>query len=225
MRAAWRGVACWRRRRSGPGSPRPGKALRVSHLRPIARLPRSLCPQTATPPKASNLQTTPKKNPRRKQAAYFSAERGTPLRVRAKWLQLEAGLWELPEGNAAVVLCVWVVEAKAFAVWVPFGVCGVSPGSTPAWQGWVEMCGCMVWGKRWRWHRWYGYGHVWLVDPSLMDLFQGGKETAGRLSPLILIAYVPMSLVITFRYVCRLRTVCAAVWKPDRLQNGVWRCF
>lgn len=44
-----------------------------------------------------------------------------------------------------------------------------------------------------------------------MDLFQGGKETAGRLSPLILIAYVPMSLVITFRYVCRLRTVCAAV--------------
>jgi len=31
-------------------------------------------------------------------------------------LQLEAGLWELPEGNAAVVLCVWVVEAKAFAV-------------------------------------------------------------------------------------------------------------
>lgn len=44
MRAAWRGAACWRRRRSGPGSPRPGKELRISHLRLIAWLPRSLCP-------------------------------------------------------------------------------------------------------------------------------------------------------------------------------------
>lgn len=42
-----------------------------------------------------------------------------------------------------------------------------------------------------------------------MDLFQSGKETAGRLSPLILIAYVPTKLVITFRYVCVLGTICA----------------